>query len=67
METDVPTLRPAKPPVTVLWTVFVALAAKAAEDIQGEPREEVLRVANASALHLFKMWTGGMPTPSQPG
>ena len=46
--------------------VFVALAARAAEDIQGEPREEILRVANASALQLLKMWTGGMPTPSQP-
>ena len=46
--------------------VFVALVARAAEDIQGEPMEEVLRVANASALQLFKMWTGGMPTPSQP-
>jgi len=29
--------------------VFVALAARAAEDIQGEPREDVLMVANASA------------------
>ena len=46
--------------------VFVALAARAAEDIQGGPREEILRVANASALQLFKMWTGGMPTLSQP-